>query len=141
MTNQQTPAGWYADPTGQGDARYWNGAAWTQSVNRGGVTANVPIDPSQAQIPPAPGTQVAPPTAPATSTPETVNVSSSNSSPLGIIFGALAVLLIIVLIVFLVTNNDSSDDTPTPGTDAPAEEPAPPEEEAPADEPAPADGS
>mgnify|MGYP001826675004 CR=1 FL=1 len=137
MTNQESPAGWYSDPTGQGDARYWNGAAWTQSVNRGGVTADVAIDPSQAQIPPAPGTQVAPPPTPAAATPQTVNVPSSKSSPLGIIVGVAAVLLVIVLIVALVSGNDSSDDTPTPGTDAPAEQPA----EEPADEPAPAEGS
>ena len=130
MTDSTTPAGWYADPTGQGDARYWNGAAWTQSVNRGGVTVNVPIDPTQAQVPPLPGTQVAPPSPPASSPPQTVNVSSSNRSPLGAILGVLAVLVVIVLIFVLVSDNDSSDDTPTPGTDAPAEQPA--------DEPAPA---
>lgn len=135
MTNQASAAGWYPDPTGQGDARYWNGAAWTQSVNRGGITANVPIDPAQAQAPPAPGTQVAPPTPMPSATPQTVNVSPSKRSPLGMIFGALAVLLIVVLIVALISSSDSSDDTPTPGTDAPVEQPAP------ADEPAPAEGS
>ena len=137
MTNQASPAGWYPDPTGQGDARYWNGAAWTQSVDRGGVTVNAAIDASQSQIPPAPGTQVTPPSPPTTSTPQTVNVSSSNRSPLGAIFAMLAVVLVVVLIVVIVNNNDSSDDTPTPGTNAPAEAPA----EAPADDPAPAEGS
>ena len=50
------PPGWYQDPTAQGDARYWNGSGWTESVNRGGSTVNVPIDPSQAQVPPVAGT-------------------------------------------------------------------------------------
>ena len=58
MTNGVAPAGWYQDPTGQGDGRYWNGASWTESVDRGGVTVNVAIDPSQAQVPPVAGTEV-----------------------------------------------------------------------------------
>jgi hypothetical protein len=34
-----TAAGWYADPTGRFDHRYWNGAAWTEHVSRAGVQA------------------------------------------------------------------------------------------------------
>jgi hypothetical protein len=26
----QTPAGWYADPSGSGQQRYWDGSAWTE---------------------------------------------------------------------------------------------------------------
>ena len=55
MTNGTSPSGWYQDPTGQGDARYWSGTAWTESVDRGGAVVNVAIDPSQAQTPPAAG--------------------------------------------------------------------------------------
>ena len=33
-----TPAGWYRDPFGQGDGRYWNGIQWTDAISRGGVT-------------------------------------------------------------------------------------------------------
>lgn len=118
-----TPAGWYHDPTGQGDGRYWNGVSWTEAVDRAGTTYNVPIDPSLAQVPPTPGTQIAQPMPQAV--PQTVNVSSSKSSPWGAIIGGLvAVIAIIALIVAL--TNSSSDDTPTPGTDAPAE-PAPEE--------------
>jgi len=136
MTNGQSPAGWYQDPTGQGDARYWNGTAWTQSVNRGGVTVNVAIDPSQAQIPPTPGTQVSAPAAPTQTYALPPEKSSNNNSVLGVIFGVLAVLLVIVLIYAVVSNSDSGDDTPpAPGTDAPAEEPAPePAEDAPAED-------
>ena len=28
------PAGWYADPDGGGGQRYWNGSAWTDSVQQ-----------------------------------------------------------------------------------------------------------
>lgn len=31
-----TPAGWYADPSGRYELRYWDGAAWTEHVARGG---------------------------------------------------------------------------------------------------------
>lgn len=30
------PAGWYADPAGRFDLRYWNGTEWTEHVARGG---------------------------------------------------------------------------------------------------------
>lgn len=30
--NQQTPAGWYADPQMAGTQRYWDGAKWTDHV-------------------------------------------------------------------------------------------------------------
>ena len=132
MAGTVIPAGWYADPSGQGDARYWNGAAWMQSVNRAGVQVELPIDPSQAQTPPAPGTGMAPPAA--LTPPQTVNVTPSRRSPLGAIVGVLAALLIVILIVVLVNNSDAPAESPTPTTDAPAEEPAP------ADEPAPTEG-
>lgn len=30
------PAGWYADPAGRFDLRYWDGGAWTEHVSRAG---------------------------------------------------------------------------------------------------------
>ena len=126
MTNGSTPAGWYQDPTGQGESRYWNGSSWTQSVNRGGATVNVPIDPAQAEQPPVPGTQMAAPVAPAQ--PTTVVQQSSSHSALGTIVGVV-VALFAVVVLLAVIGNATSDDSPTPGTDpAPAEQPA---EEAP----------
>ncbi len=32
------PPGWHGDPTGRHDARYWNGAEWTEHVSEGGRT-------------------------------------------------------------------------------------------------------
>ena len=132
MTNGNSPAGWYQDPTGQGDARYWNGTSWTESVDRGGVTVNVAIDPSQAQVPPVPGTRISIPAPPTGS--QNVTVSSPRRSPIAAIVGVFVVLMVVIVILFLAINNDSSDDTPTPGTDAPpaTEAPsAPPTTEAP----------
>jgi hypothetical protein len=31
-----TPAGWYHDPSGRFELRYWDGTAWTEHVARGG---------------------------------------------------------------------------------------------------------
>lgn len=38
-TTKPTPAGWYVDPTGRHEHRYWNGNAWTASVSDAGVSA------------------------------------------------------------------------------------------------------
>lgn len=125
MTNGSTPAGWYQDPTGQGESRYWNGVSWTQSVNRGGATVNVPIDAAQAEQPPAPGTMMAAPAPPAQ--PATVVEQSSSHSALGTIIGVV-VALFAVVVLLAVIGNATADDSPTPGTEpAPAEE-APPAE-------------
>jgi plasmid replication initiation protein len=34
--NPSVPAAWYKDPSGRFELRYWNGAAWTEHVARGG---------------------------------------------------------------------------------------------------------
>jgi hypothetical protein len=34
--NPSVPAAWYKDPSGRYELRYWNGAAWTEHVARGG---------------------------------------------------------------------------------------------------------
>lgn len=136
MTNGSTPAGWYQDPTGQGESRYWNGSSWTQSVNRGGVTMNVPIDPTQAEQPPVPGTQMAAPAPPAQ--PTTVVQQSSSHSALGTIVGVVVALFAVVVLLAIIGNATADDDSPTPGTDpAPAEQPA----EQPAEEAPPAEGT
>lgn len=119
MANGTTPAGWYQDPTGQGQARYWNGTSWTQSVFRDGSNINVAIDPAMAQQPPVPGTQMQLPTA-APAQPTTVVEQKSGSSAGAIIFGVIAVILVIVVIVAIANNSSDSDDSPTQTTEAPA---------------------
>jgi hypothetical protein len=45
----QTPAGWYADPSGDGGQRYWDGAAWTEQVSgspRGPTAGGAPASPA-----------------------------------------------------------------------------------------------
>lgn len=134
MTNGAMPPGWYQDPTGQGESRYWNGSSWTQTVSRGGATLDVPIDPAQAVQPPVPGTQMQAPVPP--SQPTTVVQQSSSRSPIGTIV-AVVVALVALVVVLAVIGNATGDDSPTPGTDQPPAE-QPPEEtpapEAPAED-------
>jgi hypothetical protein len=119
MMNNSIPQGWYLDPAGQGVSRYWNGVSWTQSVDRGGVVTNVAIDPTLAQIPPGPGTQV---TAPITRvpTPAPVTVSTPDHSVMGVIFGVLAAFFLVLMVVAIINNDDSSNDSPTINVSVPA---------------------
>ena len=36
------PAGWYADPSGRFELRYWNGVKWTEHVSRAGQQSTDP---------------------------------------------------------------------------------------------------
>jgi hypothetical protein len=119
MTDNYTPPGWYVDPTGQGNARYWNGSSWTQTVNRAGVVLNVYIDPNQAKVPPTAGTQVAPPAAPPPPAP-TSPASSPDHSGIGAVLGVVAVLFFVLMMFVIISNNSSSDQGPDVPADAPA---------------------
>lgn len=39
-----TSAGWFADPTGRSEHRYWDGNRWTEHVSHLGIPATDPID-------------------------------------------------------------------------------------------------
>lgn len=52
----QTPAGWYPDPTGSGQQRYWDGSQWTEHYAPPAGTAPPIAQPTgPATISPAPG--------------------------------------------------------------------------------------
>ena len=40
----QTPAGWFPDPTGRHEHRYWSGSSWTENVSDAGQAATDPPD-------------------------------------------------------------------------------------------------
>ena len=124
-------AGWYRDPSGQGDARYWNGQQWTDSVSVGGQTRSAPMDPAQATVPPAPGTEyTSPPPQPTAGQNVTVSSSRGGGFSVGAVLAAIAVVVaVIALVVALTRDGNSGDGEPTP-TDPPATE-APPETEPP----------
>ena len=54
MTTMQ-PSGWYPDPTGRADQRYWDGNAWTDHVARSGVQGTDSVTATSTQ----PATRVA----------------------------------------------------------------------------------
>jgi len=40
-------AGWFPDPTGHAELRWWDGTAWTEHVSTGGVVTTAPLTPAQ----------------------------------------------------------------------------------------------
>jgi Protein of unknown function (DUF2510) len=77
MTATMEP-GWYADPAGRFEHRYWDGARWTEHVGAKGVQ-------SQDHLPPAMPTRPEPTTGPvegATSTTDRVHTDEQSSGSL-----------------------------------------------------------
>lgn len=114
----QPPAGWYRDPTGQGDARYWDGAAWTDSVSRSGVTLQVAVPPEHLHVPPTPGSEYRSPAPPPQPAPQYVPPAESRppqrrSGGSGILVGlvvAVAVVVGGVLLIAALTGDDDEED-------------------------------
>ncbi len=40
-----TPPGWYADPTGDWEQRFWDGRVWTEHVHTGPFGSQAPVQP------------------------------------------------------------------------------------------------
>lgn len=125
--NHHSP-GWYRDPTGAGEGRYWDGTTWTSAVSLADQTFDVPIEPERASLPPIPGSELRPP-APAAA-PPSVTVNAPSRSPIGAIIGGILAIVVVVVVIVFLTNDDSSNDespppTNAPATEAPAETPAP----------------
>lgn len=113
--------GWYQDPSGFGEGRYWDGGVWTNSVSRSGTTIEVPIEPERAALPPIPGSELRTP-APVVASPS-ATVPATKRSPLGAVVGVIGAFLIVVLIVVLINGgSDSSNDETPPATNPPATE-------------------
>lgn len=135
MTARPSPQGWYVDPSFPGAARYWDGTRWTDSVLQGGITFDAPLEPSQATLPPVPGTQVRSPM-PASSRRAPVDYAlpdtgSNSRSTIGVLFGAAVVFFFVLLTFAIISDNTSSDQAPS-STDVPPATDAPPPTEAPA---------
>ena len=43
-STRDVPEGWYADPLGRHERRYWDGDEWTDDVSDDGVTGEDPLD-------------------------------------------------------------------------------------------------
>src|SRR5438094_6092081 len=68
-TPPMAPAGWYTDPAGRHEKRYWDGTGWTAGVSDGGVAGTDPPGSPPTPLSERPAGQV---TAPAASAPVTV---------------------------------------------------------------------
>lgn len=81
MTQPAAPAGWYADPSGRFEYRYWDGSKWSEHVSRAGSQS---VDPPNAPPPPdeAVTPQEAPP-APAATAPAWGSAATVPASPPG----------------------------------------------------------
>ena len=108
-----TTAGWYPDPVGRHEQRYWDGAAWTTIVAAAGSTFDEAQGPPPvAPMPPAPGARPmvtpAPPVA-AASPPTATPTARRRRLPTGVIVGVLAVgALVAGGIAWAVTQKSSS---------------------------------
>jgi hypothetical protein len=106
-------SGWYRDPTGQADGRYWDGQRWSDQVDRQGVTVSTPIDPANAETPPVSGSEYVVPSGTGT---QTETVQPAKSSLVGPVFGAIAVVVAIVALVVALSNNNDDDTEENPTT-------------------------
>ncbi|MDR0351024.1 MAG: DUF2510 domain-containing protein [Coriobacteriales bacterium] len=48
MIDQQTPAGWYPDPSGSSRQRYWDGAQWTEQYRDAAQATGAPGTPPRS---------------------------------------------------------------------------------------------
>jgi Protein of unknown function (DUF2510)/Fibronectin type III domain len=97
------PAGWYADPAGRHQYRYWNGSGWTAEVSDGGVMTTEPpelVSPPVPQRPAEPWSALglAAPAAPAA--PAVVRRRHRWAIPVVVIATAAALGLIAALVIW-----------------------------------------
>ncbi len=108
-------AGFYADPLGHADQRYWDGDRWTEHVTTGGRPANDPLGGTPTPVVPVP-MGAAPPAAsdwipdvvPVAAPP--ANESTSRRRKLPLAFGGLALAAMVVGVVLLVSGGDEDGD-------------------------------
>jgi hypothetical protein len=141
------PAGWYPDPSGRNDHRYWDGSAWTDQVSRAGVQAVDPLQPEPVQpvatpTPPPPTTQPnpLPPSAAAPVSTAPTGKKKPVYTRWWFIVGAVIVVLLVIAAAAGGGSDDkkavSTDDPSTASTGAPAATPTAPPTAAPVTVPA-----
>ena len=103
MVETHDPAGWYPDPTGKHELRYWDGFAWLDNVSDQGATTTEPLG-GKPQPPPsraaARGQETPAPAAP----------PAKSKTP--IIVGAVAAAVVIIAVAaFFLTRGGDDDNT------------------------------
>lgn len=98
--------GWYADPHGRHERRYWDGSTWTERVADGGASGTDPI--GAPPPPPAAGGPGSGAPAPATGTG-----AGTSRPPVALLAGIGVLVLVVVVvgaIVLLAVNGDGDGD-------------------------------
>ncbi len=103
-------AGWFPDPAGRHQYRYWNGTAWTDNVADNGVPGTDPLDAPAAAVVSSPAAGV-PPAASGTGGPPGGPAPGAGPSSKPVLLVALAVVAVvaIVAVVILVVRRESGD--------------------------------
>ncbi len=102
-------AGWYADPQGRHEQRYWDGNGWTDHVSDAGTAGTDPVAaPPQATTTtyPAASATAAPPAA----APVGFTTPARSGGPNGkvLALAAAAVVVVLVVVVLVMKNNGDS---------------------------------
>jgi len=117
--------GWYADPNGRHEYRYWDGATWSDQVSDGGV---VSTDPATAQDPtvttPTAEEGAAAPVAPVAMggadtpyVPPAADTGEGRKLPVGVLaLAGLAVAAVVVAIVLIAFGGDDGGDSDNAST-------------------------
>lgn len=122
-----TPAGWYPDPHGQAELRYWDGNDWTEHTHNSQAGAQpAPAAPAQPNVQPA-AQQAAPPYQAQPQYGPGGGYGSARAkrggggrNPMPIVIGAIVALLVIGGIVFAITQlaGEKDEDKVTDATKA-----------------------
>jgi hypothetical protein len=98
MVETHDPAGWYPDPTGNHELRYWDGYAWLDNVSDQGATGTDPLG----------GKPLPPPSQVASQQQAAAPAAGASKSKAPIIIGAVvaAVVIIGAAVFFLTRDGD-----------------------------------
>jgi hypothetical protein len=142
-TPPNPPAGWFPDPWGAAEMRYWDGAQWTAHVHPPAAPAQAPAQPAAAQPVAAQPAAAQPAAAQPAAEPQgvgappgvggapitTIPIATPNADKPDdgerrkqILTAALAVAILIVVVVAIIRiagGSSSSASTPTPAVEAP----------------------
>ncbi|HEY2815182.1 MAG TPA: DUF2510 domain-containing protein [Acidimicrobiales bacterium] len=93
MVETHDPAGWFPDPTGTHEMRYWDGYAWLDNVSDQGTTSTAPLG----------GKPMPPPSQVAARQSQQAQAPTPSKSKTPIIIGAAVAFVVIVAAIFLLT--------------------------------------
>jgi hypothetical protein len=109
MVETHDPAGWYPDPTGNHELRYWDGFAWLDNVSDQGATTTDPLG----------GKPQPPPSQAAARSQATPVAAPPARSKMPIIIGAVVAAIVIIAAAAFFLTRGGDDDSATVLKDKP----------------------